>query len=136
MSDSQPFKIRGPFWIAWSKSYFAPNIFQHDPTKEGLALTHDIQKVVDFDEYEDALAAASIHANEHKKERLKVAKLREALREAKDFAQDTLARANRAIETDCDKCDYQCEGCIGAIDDCESVKKIIIKTLAETEDKT
>lgn len=44
------------------------------------------------------------------------------LKDARDFAMDTLARANQAIETDCDKCDYQCQGCIRAIDDAEAVK--------------
>lgn len=60
-------------------------------------------------------------------------KLVEALRSARDFCQDSLARTNAAIATDCPNCDYQCVGCIRNVDDCEYTKKIIIKALAEYE---
>lgn len=60
-------------------------------------------------------------------------KMAEAVKEAKYFFQDQLARINKAIATDCPNCDYQCEGCLGSIDDCEYVKGIVIKALASYE---
>jgi len=67
---------------------------------------------------------AGLSAERAKHERvLQMLEIAEAeLKDARDFAMDTLARANQAIETDCDKCDYQCQGCIRAIDDAEAVK--------------
>lgn len=60
--------------------------------------------------------------------------LSEALDEAKWFCQDQLARANQAINTDCPKCDYQCQGCIRSIDDCEALKKKVNEVIAKAKE--
>lgn len=58
-----------------------------------------------------------------------IQELVKALDASKDFIQDALSRANMAIATDCDQCDYQCQGCIRNIDDAEYAKRIIVKAL-------
>lgn len=78
-------------------------------------------------------AAARIFLKELEQERLKNKSLVEVLKDTRDFAQDVIARANRAIDTDCPKCDYQCAGCIHNIDDCEDIKKKITKALANAQ---
>ena len=56
----------------------------------------------------------------------------EALKGAGYFCQDTLARVNQAIATDCSnpECDYQCQGCLRSVDDCESTKVQIKEAIA------
>ena len=54
----------------------------------------------------------------------------EALRESKDRVMDQIARGNKAISEICPKCDYQCQGCIRALDDMDELKCKLIKALA------
>jgi len=53
----------------------------------------------------------------------------EALKESKYLIADQTARANKAIATDCTQCDYQCEGCIHSIDDCDRLRPQVLSAL-------
>lgn len=55
-----------------------------------------------------------------------------SIKEFKDLIQDQLARVNEAINTDCPKCDYQCQGCIRSVDDFENMKIRLEKYKGET----
>ncbi|MBA3756212.1 MAG: hypothetical protein H0X02_08320 [Nitrosomonas sp.] len=60
-----------------------------------------------------------------------LAEMGNVINESGYFCQDVLARVNQAIATDCPKCDYQCQGCIKSVDDCEATKSKINATLAK-----
>ncbi len=62
-----------------------------------------------------------------------VKELISALKESKNFCQDVLANANKAMAEDCPKCDYQCMGCLRIVDDCDSTKKLISDALQKLE---
>ena len=64
-------------------------------------------------------------------EALKVAV--EVLEECNNFCQDQKARANQAINTVCsnEECDFQCDGCLRSIDDCESTSVRVKSALAK-----
>lgn len=53
----------------------------------------------------------------------------EALKESGYFVADQTARVNEAIAQDCPQCDYQCQGCIHSLDDCDTLRPKVTKAL-------
>lgn len=65
-----------------------------------------------------------------------IAELEGALKECHYFCQDQKANANEAINTICpnEECDYQCNGCIKSISDCDTTSITIIKALQKLKE--
>lgn len=105
---------KSKWYDGYSASYYTPDSIVH---------VIEYQIYADLTETYEELAREYTDLKAKHERVLQMLEVAEAeLKDARDFAMDTLARANQAIETDCDKCDYQCQGCIRAIDDAEAVK--------------
>jgi len=65
-----------------------------------------------------------------------IAELEWALKDCNYFCQDQKSNANEAINTICqnEECDYQCNGCIKSISDCETTSITIKNALQKLKE--